>query len=429
MPKLPTYAAKIGDAAVSGGRRAAAEDFGEGVNSGLIAAGHRIQSATLSFAAEMEEQEARKALVASTQIRADYARKLDEAALSGADVGKIKEQMVSDLTKVGESFQTKKGVDQIQLYTANSEIMFDKQASQIAVQRAWSEAKLQGSAFVNSASALIQSNPLYLQAAEKDAADFVASFPRIRPDQRAELTRRLQQDLNMAAAMSAARLDPPGAQTRLDAGEWNLTPEQRNTARLNAEKYGNIKRQTEDREIARKKQEREERKDEAETDLTRRIFSNEVGKKIYDEITSSPYLDAGALRRVQATLEQRTKDLQGGETAAKTDPRVFNNLRELIDLPQTDTRKPKSAGEIWAFYGKGLTEASARALETRWRDNRSESGQRWSAAESELIRNLRPQLDKSTMVSSDAGGGARVQAFTQHLRDKVEEYKTQKKDP
>src|SRR3990167_11224000 len=223
MPKLPTYAAKIGDAAVSGGRRAAAEDFGEGVNSGLIAAGHRIQSATLSFAAEMEEQEARKALVASTQIRADYARKLDEAALSGADVGKIKEQMVSDLTKVGESFQTKKGVDQIQLYTANSEIMFDKQASQIAVQRAWSEAKLQGSAFVNSASALIQSNPLYLQAAEKDAADFVASFPRMRPDRRGERKKGLQKARNRAAAMPAARLDPTDAQAQLDAGKWDLT--------------------------------------------------------------------------------------------------------------------------------------------------------------------------------------------------------------
>ena len=40
----------------------------------------------------------------------------------------------------------------------------------INVQRAWSDARLQGQKFVNGASALIQSNPAYLQVAEKDAS-------------------------------------------------------------------------------------------------------------------------------------------------------------------------------------------------------------------------------------------------------------------
>ncbi len=139
LPKGASYSAQIADAPIFAGRNATAQDFGApGLGeTGLVEAGHKVTATAKAQIADMEESEARKALIQSTEIRAEYARKMDDAALSGADLGKLKEEMVGALSKVGEQFQTKKGTEQLRLYTANSEIMYDQQANSINVQRAW----------------------------------------------------------------------------------------------------------------------------------------------------------------------------------------------------------------------------------------------------------------------------------------------------
>jgi hypothetical protein len=121
MPKLPTFTAQIGDAPTLGGRRASADDFAPGNPLGKTA--QRVGEALLSGA---EEEESRKALIASSEIRAKYARALDEAALSDTDTDKLKEQMQEELSKVGDDFQTTRGVQSLQLHQANTELMFDE---------------------------------------------------------------------------------------------------------------------------------------------------------------------------------------------------------------------------------------------------------------------------------------------------------------
>lgn len=435
MPKLPSYSAQIAEAPAQGGRRATAQDFGSpGLGeTGLVEAGHRITNTATAYLNDLEEKEARTALVKSTEVRADYARRMDEAALSGADLGKLKDSMLNDLAKIGEGFETKRGSQQLQLYAANSEIMYDQQANAIAVQRAWSTARLDGQKLVNSASALIQSNPAYLAEAERNAEDFVATFPGIRTDQRAELTDRLKKDLNMAAAVSAARINPQDALKRLEAGAWNLSPEQRNTAIDKSRREISIGEADAARVAAQKKEERRERDEAARYKYANAIWSDDFSKNLKSlkrDILDDPNLTESSLTHLEHLIRTRTKDLTEGGTV-RTNPAVFNRLRELVDLPTTDPRRPRDTQAIWSAYGNGLSKTDAADLEKRWRDNRSEDGRKWAQAESEFLKNMRGMLDKSTLLNIDTNGGARVQAFTQYLRDKVNEYRNANppKDP
>src|SRR4051812_14636445 len=225
MPQLPTYTAPHQDLPSIPARRAQSTDYYVPSNGGRT-----LEHAAEGWLSNVEEQEARTSLIASSEIRAKYARELDAAAISGADVGKLKEQMQGEFSKVGEDFQTRKGAQALQLYTANTSLMFDEQANHIAVQRAGAEAKLAGHSFLNSTAALLQNNPAYLKTAETDATALVSTFGGISPQARAELERSIHQELNMTAAISSARLDPLGTRKKLEAGEWNLTPEQRQTA-------------------------------------------------------------------------------------------------------------------------------------------------------------------------------------------------------
>src|SRR5262245_8987175 len=138
MPQLPQYTARVGDAPIAGGRRASAEDFG--VDTSEFA--HSIQKFGANLLAKTEEDETRQALVANAEIRAETAKALDDAAISGAPLEPIKERMHAQLSKVGEQFQTKKGASAIRLYQANSALMFDEQANKINVSRAASQAML-----------------------------------------------------------------------------------------------------------------------------------------------------------------------------------------------------------------------------------------------------------------------------------------------
>ena len=290
LPKGSSYSATIGDAPIFAGRRATAQDFGApGLGeTGLVEAGHRVTATAKAELSDLEENEQRKALVSSTEVRAEYARKLDEAALDGSDLSKLKEEMAADLAKIGEQFVTKKGTDQLQLYSANSAIMYDQQANSIAVQRAWSEARLQGQSLIVNASKIIQGNPSYLPVAEASVDDLLATYKNIRPDQKAELKQKLTQDLNMAAAMSAARIEPAQAVKDLEGGKWNLSDEQRRQGISYAEHNLNTRRAAEEREVHRVEKERRDKADLQRDSYTQRILAGDLGKRLEKDIISDP---------------------------------------------------------------------------------------------------------------------------------------------
>lgn len=154
-----------------------------------------------------------------------------------------------------------------------------------------------------------------------------------------------------------------------------------------------------------------------------------AGKLTWGDVKAAglPAFGEGSQDTWMRHMKQQAKDW--AEKPAKTSPTVFNDVRERIDLPAGDPRRITDSSEVWKFYGNGLSEPHAAALERRVRDNRSESGQKWSQAEAEFIRNVRPQLDKSTMNSIDQGGGERVQSFTSYLRDAANAANKAGKDP
>lgn len=330
MPKLPSYTAQIGAAPVSGGRRAEGTDFGDGF--GAVA--KQVQNVAEAFLVKTEEDEARKAVVASAELRAKYARELDQAALTGADTDAIKQKMNDDFAKVGEGFQTKKGSSTIQLYASNTELMFDEQSNQIKVQRAYGQAKIDGAKFLNNSAALIQSNPAYLPQAEKDA-DFLAStFSGIRADQRAAIADDLKKDLNMASAMAASRIDPEGTRKKLEGGAWNLTPEQRRTAIHGAETEMRAKRADEAYQRAVRKDEENDRDDKARDAHFKNVAEGKASRR---QIMDDPNLKPQTREHLILLMEHRAKELAGQER--KSDQTVKRDLFLAATAPEGDPRK------------------------------------------------------------------------------------------
>ena len=426
MPKLPTYTAQVGEYPTFGGRRATAEDFG---SSGALDAGHAIQSAASARMEQIEAEDARTALIANARIRAATAQELDAAVSSGAPLEPIKQKMIDQLAKVGENFSTKAGQDALAKHMADSEIIFDQQANQIAVQRAVSKAQTDAQSYMVEQGRIIGRNPEYLGVAIQNAEAFGATLPANTPAHiREKIMRDMKEDATIAAANASGLINPKKTIERLDAGEWDLTPKARESVRDNVMRYESVKREAESREKARLDAEKRERQEKAQLKYVTRIFSGDVSKRLYEDIVRDPDLGSRGVEHMIGLIKQHRKDLEGGRETARTTPSVFNDLRERIDLPPTDGRRVRNIEEVWGLYGKGLSKEDASFLEKRLRDNRSEDGRKWSTAEAEVIRNLKGRLDKSTLNRIDDQGGTRVQAFTQFLRDKRDEYVRDKKD-
>lgn len=345
MPTLPIPRRTGFEAPVAGGRRATAADFGGGVDLG----GKAIQQAAVGYLAETEESEARKALVSASEIRAKYARELDAAAMDGRDLGALKEKMQDELAQVGADFQTKRGQDSLALYQSNTELMYDEQANRIAVQRAAATARLEGSKFLTSAGKILQSNPLYLEVAEKDAEAFGQTLAGIRPEQRAEIVDGLKRELNMSAAIAAARINPEQARKDLDAGKWNLTPDQRNLAINRADTESRARRA-------------EESYLRAEEERQRREADGKARDKHFKTI-----IDGGASRRaimddadlLPATREHLIDYMTLRQRAARGEEKVSDAaaVRDLwlrIHAADDDPRKILNGGEIVAAVKSGL---------------------------------------------------------------------------
>lgn len=351
MPKLPTYTAPGFEAPISGGRRATAEDFSTAVSgageaaAGMIGAGRAIQDAAKAHLAEIEDREARTALVQSTEIRARYARELDAAVLSGADLDKIKDKMRDDLTKVGADFQTQRGADQLQLYTANSEIMYDEQANRIKVQRASATAKLDAQKFLVESSKLVQANPAYLAVASQNAEAFADTLRGIPPEKRAEIVDGLRKDLNMAAAVAAARLDPNGTKAKLEAGEWDLTPSQRETAIQRADATLAARRASEAHERSIADHDRKLKDDAAEDRITKAILGGKMGARQTERlIMDDPDLQPQTRRTLVSFLEHRAKLAASGENAGSK--ALMMDMYFKINAPDDDPNKIRTIAPV-----------------------------------------------------------------------------------
>lgn len=344
MPLLPTFTAQAGSLPISGGRRAAAEDIASAP--GDLTTG--VTSAANAYLADAEEKESRKALIASSEVRAKYARELDAAQADGRDLGALKAQMQDELAKVGEGFQTRRGQETLAFYSANSELMYDEQANRITVARAAEEARADGTKFISTAGAIIQSNPLYLKEAEASADDLVATFTKIPTWKRAELADTLKKSLNMTAAIAASRINPDAAKKDLQSGKWNLTPEQRTTAIDKAETEIRARRA----EDAYFDSQRQKALVEADGKARDKHFSAIIGgtatrRAIMDDADLLP----ATREHMINVMEIRAKAKIGEEK--QSDPTVKRDLWLAIHAPDGDPKKIYNADSIFAAVKAG----------------------------------------------------------------------------
>lgn len=356
MPRLPTRSADIQPGAISGGRRAGPEDTGV---VDLQPAVRAVQGAAEGVLQGREEDESRRVLVQQAEIRAKYAKRLDDAATSGEDLGKIKEEFETDLSRVSEGVQTRKGADAAALHAASNTAVFDNQANSIAVTRASIQARVDGAKFLSSlGSTLAINGPAYLPQAEQDVDAFIATLTRVPPEKRDAYAQELKNNLNVAAARSLARSDPNAAIQAVEDGKFVLDPAQRQAILDRAKETQNAMRVEEARAKAEAEAERQRKSEQAVDGYFKQMMTGGFSMKaaLNDET-----LTARAREHIILLAERRAKELASGEK--RSNPVVERNLWMAIHAPDGDPRKIYNATPIFEAVQRGdINTATANQL-------------------------------------------------------------------
>lgn len=344
MPKLPTYTAELGDLPITG-RRADAGDFGAAIGVGLGTLG----KAGKDLHTDIEDSEMRKALVRTSEIRAKYAQLLDEAAQAGKDVGELKQAMNDELSQVGDGFSTPKGYDQLAIYAANTNQMFDQQANAITVHRAGADAKIDATNFVNSAAELLNKSPSYLPTALADADRFVDTLTRVSPEDRAEIKQKLKLELNMSAALASARIMPEETKTKLENGAWELTPDARKEVIGTADMTIRAKRAEEQYKHELLKEQRIETSEQARDELYKGLRKGTVREgDIMNDARLLPHTREHLINAMEQMAREKREGMERSNPVTKRD--LFLRIHASAD----DPRKIRTADEVLVALERGL---------------------------------------------------------------------------
>lgn len=345
MPTLKNYTAQVRPAPISGGRRASGEDLGGFDASGLA---RTVSRAANTYVTDVEESESRKVLVSQAEIRAKYAKRLDDAAINGEDLGKIKEELTNELGTVNEGLQTRKASDTAALHAANTNAVFDNQANNIAVSRAYSAAVTDGAKFTEALGQQVIRSPSALAQAEADVDAFAATLTRVSPENKNKLVTKWKQDLNVAAVTRATQLDPEGTKAAVEAGQYSLTADQRIDAIRYAGTVQSANRAAKMQERADADYQERKRDEEATDSLFKRIMTGAVPAR---EILNDPKLSARSREHLILFQESRAKALANGER--RSNPVIERNLWMAINAPEGDPRKIYSATPIFEAVQRG----------------------------------------------------------------------------
>lgn len=427
MPDLKEYTAKLTDGPINGGRQATAADLAPDF-SGI---GPAVQKAGSDALERISDDESRKAVVASAEIRAKYAKALDEASLSGAPLAPIKEQMQTDLGKVSETFVTRKAVDHMKVNTANADLMFDEQANHINLQRAVSTAKLEGSQFLNSESAIIQSNPLYLKIAEDNAVAFGNTLTGIRPDQKTVIVDGLKKQLNMAAALGAGRIDPEGTKKKLEGGEWDLDPEHRNTAINAADTQLHARNASNALQRATDEFQRKQREEKAESGIQVAIMNGQLnGKALRDALTTNPDIQSDSRNRLLSFAHARAQELKEG-SSRKSDPIVLRDMWVAANLPDGDPRKIYNTNKIVNAVTAGqLNTTDANMLMGQVANQKDENNRSIGQRLGTLTQTVGGALSRDPQFTAQPALVADIQMdFQSRVLEKTQKLRADNKDP
>lgn len=404
MPTLPLarYTAKPDGGTISGGRRATGEDFGAVDLTGAV---RSVQGAAEAYVAQKEEDESRSVLVQQAEIRAKYAKRLDEAATNGEDVTKIRSELDNDLAKVGEGLTTRRGADTAQLHAANTSAVFDNQANNILVSRAVTQARVDGAKFLNSTGAIVASNPAYLPQAEKDVDAFVETLSRVPPEKRAAMAADLKQNMNVAAAMGAARLDPEGTKLAIEAGKFDMTPEQRQQVVGQADATIRAKRVEEGYVRAEKEYKERERDETARDKHFKGIMAGTTSARA---ILDDPDLRPATREHLVSYMEARTKSLAGADK--RSNPGAVRDLWMRINAPDGDPNKIYGADPIFEAVKKGdINTTDADRLNSQLANSKDENNRSFSTRLNGRLQTVASAMRSSPVYQNQPELAAAIQ--------------------
>lgn len=417
MPTLKPFTAAPASPDI-GFQRATPQDFGSDIGAGLMSVGRGADALYRSI----EESESRDANVGSAQIRAKYAKLLDEAQINGADTAKLKEDMEGELSKIGENFSTRKGQASLEMHTANTNLMFDEQANRIQVTRASAEAQLQAKQFVDSESATLRSNPSYLEMAEANAKALVSTFA-LSPERKAIVENGLIEQLNMAAVASSARIDPEGTIDKLESGSWTLTPEQRQQGIGMAQQQINARRV--DEEYARRLIERDrvDRGNAAQVTLGDKIVLGKLGK---GEIVNDP--DLSWSQKSELIHFQRWL---ANEKSTRTNPKQMMDLFLQVFAPEGDPRKTFNADPVFRAAEAGLISANEGVTAMKWvSEQRDENNNTFKQKLAGKMQTIRAAMTADPVWAAQGELSGAVQMEVLNRADtRAKELRRENKDP
>lgn len=140
-----------------------------------------------------------------------------------------------------------------------------------------------------------------------------------------------------------------------------------------------------------------------------------------------PAFGEGSQATWAGMLKQQAKDW--ADKPARTESAVYSDTLERIRLPYGDPRKLLDANDIYKLYGNGLSSTDTDRLAKKLRDDATDDGRKIGQTIENMVRGVKPQLDKSTFNSIDAGGADRVAAFRDFVEKHVEEARKANIDP
>lgn len=423
MPLLPTggFSAELGRLPINGGRRADASD--DPTAAALQAVSHTAQRAANAYEEQLAQNEQRTAQVGLSDVRARYAKELDDAALSGADTSKIRERMMAEIDKLGEGFSTKKGTSSVQIGASNAALMFDEQANRIDVQRAFAQAKSDAGKVLNNESAVIATQPTYLPFAIENLNALVDTY-KISPEKKQELKDHFAKQLNMSAVLATIRTgDPSEVAKDLSSGKYDLTPEQRELAQHAATS-----------EKSRREHEATTARVEAHRQLVERseASADNYSKQISDPkrditglseiIRDDPTLERRTREHLQLLIRQRIHETQNGEK--KSNPEVYRQLYLDAIAPDSDPRKILNGDKIFAAAQRGdLNVRDAEHLRSIIASNKDENGRKVESNIGGLSKTFERVVNNDPrLLGLDASQKAEViNDYAGRIREKVAE--------
>jgi len=430
MPRLPQFTAQLGDAAVSGGRRASAEDFGGGVGEALTGLGRTGQVLGKQLVDNMEQDDNRAMLVEHAKIRQRYAKELEDAELSGADVDSIREKLENETANLRGQARTKAGLQTADIHAANTLNVFDTKSAQVKVARAGAQARTQGTEWLNANGAILTTNPSYLPIAEAEAKAFAQTFAgKLPPEKIKELEQTLIQQANRSAVTALTRLAPEDTKTRLQNGEWNLSPEQRAQEIGRAESQIKADRSEKESAIRFAQYEKQLASQEARDEYTKQIFAGtfKEGQAVADSrltVQDREHLAVFNKNWWEAKLGQEKK----------SDPRVVRGLMLRIYAPEGDPTKVYSDDVLYEPLKAGSLNATdhdrlRRAIAEQRDPNNSTVGGLLHAA----TRDVSNAFSRDIVYANTPGGQLKAATIVNKwgvaVKDKMDEWRKAGKNP